>query len=116
MTVASSSINKTGRLVVLVALLMQNSRRPRGRCFVGQRQAHDKRGADAVGVVVTSDFSTVLANNSVTNTQAQTRAFAHPFRGEERIEDALRVLDAVAVVAENRSEERRVGKECRSRW
>src|SRR5579864_7029692 len=101
-TVASSSINNTGRLVALIpALLMQDSRRPHRLCFVAQWQTHDKRGAYAVGIVVTGDFSTVLAHDSVANAQPQPCAFSNSLGGEERIKNPLRVLNAVAVIAKD---------------
>src|ERR1700720_1087586 len=46
------------------------------------------------------NFSPVLVQNAVAYAQAQAGSFAHFFGSEERIENAIRVRDAVAVVAE----------------
>src|ERR1700688_1681337 len=50
--------------------------------------------------VVTKNFSAVLLNDTEANTEAQACALANRLRGIERIENAMRVLEAGTTVGE----------------
>ena len=64
------------------------------------RQAHDECRARSVIVVMTKNFARVLAHNAIADTQAKSGSLAHLFGGKERVKDALRMQDAMTVVAE----------------
>src|SRR5262245_810339 len=66
------------------------------------RQAHAECGSGAVMVVGAHDFAFVLAHDAVTDAQPQAGPLPDFLGGEKRIENALGVLDAFAIVAELR--------------
>src|SRR5436190_17036359 len=53
------------------------------------RQADDEAGAGPVHVVVALQFTAVLANDAVADTQPEPGSLAHIFSGVERIEDTF---------------------------
>ena len=67
-----------------------------GRCG----KADDKGGSLSVGIVVAENFSPVLLHDAVADTEAEAGSLANLFGSEEGIEDAIRMRDAVAIVAE----------------
>ena len=71
----------------------------RGR-FRDGGQANDERRALPVRIVVANDLAAMLAHDAIADAQAQARSLAHFLGGEEWIEDAVGIGDAVAVVAE----------------
>src|SRR5947209_1935231 len=93
------------------------------------RQRHRERGSDSKSTV-RHDLSTVALDDFATDRQSNARSFVSPasMQAFKHRENAFRVLffEADAVVGDcdlravafdaARSEERRVGKECRSRW
>ena len=67
-----------------------------GRCG----KSNDKSGSESVRIVVTEDFSAVLLHDAVANTQAKAGSLSDILGGEEGIEDAIRLSDTGAIVAE----------------
>src|ERR1019366_8535251 len=107
----------------------------------GQRQVHDG-GGSLTGPAFDFDGAPVFHDDVAGNGQAESGTLAGLLGGEEGFEDVFQVggADAASVIADGeadgagrgaaaaqadfaagrngvqRSEERRVGKECRSRW
>src|ERR1700719_1420510 len=71
-----------------------------GRFRVRQRNADHKCAASACLIVPALNFAAVSADNTVADAQPQARSFARMFCGVERIENALRIDDANAVVSD----------------
>src|SRR2546429_2068861 len=84
----------------------------------------DSEASPSRGPVPHTNRSSVLRNNPVTDAQAEAGSFSNWLCRVERIKNTRGVLHSGAAVGEfddqplalHRSEERRVGKECRSRW
>src|SRR5215470_2826438 len=68
--------------------------------FGSHGQPHCERCARPIFVVGAEYFALMLTHDSITNAQAQTGSLPNFFGGEKRIEDALRKLDALAVISE----------------
>ncbi len=66
-----------------------------GRCG----KADDEGGSLPVGIVVAENFSPMLLHNAVADAEAEAGSLANLFGGEEGIEDAIGMGDAVAIVA-----------------
>src|SRR5215469_7146471 len=64
------------------------------------RQAYHKRRSFRFRIVVTHDLAAMFADDSVTDTQPQSRPLAHFLGREKWIKNALRIADPDAVVAE----------------
>ena len=63
-------------------------------------QLYSERRSGRGGIVLAKDFSAVLADDAVTNAQAEASAFAHRLSGKERVKDLLDIVDPGAVVFE----------------
>src|SRR2546425_9125493 len=72
----------------------------KGRKFGHSRQPDCKGRALAVSIVRAEDFSSVFFHDAIADTQAEACALTHLLSGKERIEDAVGLGDAVAVVPE----------------
>ena len=60
------------------------------RCGVGRhRQAHSKRGAFRIRIVVANNFAAMFADDAIANAEAEAGALADIFGGKEGIEDAF---------------------------
>src|SRR6476620_8993517 len=78
-----------------------NSSGSRKRCqFIHGGQANGKGRALPAGVIRTKNFAAVFFHDSVTDAEAEAGPFSDLLGGEKRIEDAVRIGDAMAVVAE----------------
>src|SRR5207245_10446368 len=64
------------------------------------RESHDKRCAIGIRVVMAQNLSSVLMHNSITDTQAQSRALAYFLGRKEWVKNPFRMGDAMPVVAE----------------
>src|SRR5579863_4637563 len=73
----------------------------RSCCFCCNGNSHDKGAPLAVFVVAAEDFSTMSADDSIANAEAEARALGGLFGGVKRIEDALGVWDAGTVVGDS---------------
>src|SRR5260370_30854100 len=91
--------------------------------FFSSRRRHTRFKCDWSSDVCSSDLpSSILRELS----DEEMEAYRAPYRDRDRRLPTLvwprelpiegEPADVVAIVEENRSEERRVGKECRSRW
>src|SRR5260370_10256277 len=79
--------------------------------FFSSRRRHTRFKCDWSSDVCSSDLSMILASSASTKQQLDAE--------EAKIIDAMHTEDfrvAVKKFTSKRSEERRVGKECRSRW
>src|ERR1700687_983048 len=76
-------------------------------CRLGcDREADDKCRSFRVQVVVTDNFAAMFADNTIANTQAQTRPLADVLGGKERIKNTFGIVDAHAVIAKRNLDER----------
>ena len=66
-----------------------------------ERQTTMKVAPAPIGVVVAQDLAAVFAHDAIADAQAQAGSLAYFLGGEERIEDAVGIRDAGAVVAED---------------
>src|SRR5271166_3424067 len=69
-------------------------------CCCDRSWQSDLDGGSGVRVIVSRNISAVFLDDAVTDAQTKSRPFAHTFGGVEGIEDALRIFDPGAVVAE----------------
>ena len=67
-----------------------------GRCG----KADDEGGSLPVGIVVAENFSPMLLHDAIADAEAEAGSLANLFGGEEGIEDAIGMRDAVAIIAE----------------
>ncbi len=67
-----------------------------GRCG----KADDEGGSLAIGVVVAENLASVLLHDAVADAEAEAGSLADLLGGEEGIENAIGMGDAVAVIAE----------------
>jgi hypothetical protein len=67
-----------------------------GRCG----ESNDKSGSVSVGIVVAENLSTVLLHDAIADAKTKSGSLADFLGGEEGIEDAVGLGDALAVVAE----------------
>src|SRR3546814_10673124 len=85
-------------------------------CFFKQKTAYDMRISDWSSDVCSSDRYTLTIEPNTGFAGAVTRGVLHPMPAD----DQAALYDLTQEVMEQRSEERRVGKECvstcRSRW
>src|SRR6267143_2753464 len=63
-------------------------------------QADDERRTFDAGVVVAQDLATMLPHDAIADTQAQASSLPHFLGGEERIEDAIGLGNALAIITE----------------
>src|SRR3977135_3129229 len=79
-----------------------------GGRFGRRRQAHDKGRSFGVQIVVTHNFSTMFADDSVTDTEPQAGSLPNFFGGKKWIKNAIRIGNAGTVIAERDFHERSV--------
>src|SRR5882762_817556 len=63
-------------------------------------QADDERRTFDAGVVVAQDLATMLPHDAIADTQAQASSLPHFLGGEERLEDAIGLGNALAIITE----------------
>src|ERR1700685_1206167 len=71
------------------------------RGFFCDGQAHDEGGTVSIGIILRNDFAAMGLDDAVADAETEASAFADFLGGEKRIEDAVYLRDAGAVVAKH---------------